>query len=156
MSEGFIVIEGSKEEKYKSVLDQLPAIIGLERDLVANMANVAAMLKVQFGWHWAGFYLVKGEDLVLGPFQGPIACTRIPRGKGVCGQAWSSGNTIIVEDVSLFPGHIACSALSKSEIVIPVRSGEEIIAVLDLDSDRVSDFDQTDRHFLEAIVTMIG
>ena len=156
MSEGFIVIEGSREEKYRSVLDQLPFIIGGERDLIANMANLAAMLKAQFGWHWVGFYLVKGDDLVLGPFQGPIACTRISRGKGVCGKAWSSRQSIIVQDVSLFPGHIACSALSQSEIVVPVWSNSEIIAVLDVDSDLLSDFNETDRQFLEEIVALIG
>jgi GAF domain-containing protein len=156
VSEGFIVIEGSREEKYRSVLDQLPFIIGGERDLIANMANLAAMLKAQFGWHWVGFYLVKGDDLVLGPFQGPIACTRISRGKGVCGKAWSSRQSIIVQDVSLFPGHIACSALSQSEIVVPVWSNSEIIAVLDVDSDLLSDFNETDRQFLEEIVALIG
>jgi len=137
-------------------LDQLPFIIGGERDLIANMANLAAMLKAQFGWHWVGFYLVKGDDLVLGPFQGPIACTRISRGKGVCGKAWSSRQSIIVQDVSLFPGHIACSALSQSEIVVPVWSNSEIIAVLDVDSDLLSDFNETDRQFLEEIVALIG
>lgn len=137
-------------------MDQLPFIIGGERDLIANMANLAAMLKAQFGWHWVGFYLVKGDDLVLGPFQGPIACTRISRGKGVCGKAWSSRQSIIVQDVSLFPGHIACSALSQSEIVVPVWSNSEIIAVLDVDSDLLSDFNETDRQFLEEIVALIG
>lgn len=156
MSEGFIVIDGSKEEKYRSLLAQLPAIVGSERDMIANMANISAVLKTQFGWHWVGFYLVKADELVLGPFQGPVACTRIQKGRGVCGTAWASDTTIIVEDVSRFPGHIACSALSQSEIVVPVRSKEEIIAVLDVDSDRLSDFNQTDRQYLEQIVLLIG
>lgn len=152
MSEGFIVIEGSKEEKYLSLLAQLPHIIGPERDMIANMANASSILKGQFGWHWVGFYIAKEEELVLGPFQGPVACTRISKGKGVCGSAWQAGESIVVKDVSRFPGHIACSPYSRSEIVVPVWQDNQVIAILDADSDQYSGFDDTDKYYLEILV----
>jgi len=126
-----------------------------EHDQVANLANVAAALKEQFGWFWVGFYLVKGDELVLGPFQGPVACTRIRKGRGVCGTSWAQASTLIVPDVEKFPGHIACSSLSKSEIVVPLFKDDEVIGVLDVDSDELDQFDETDRHFLESIVALI-
>lgn len=149
MDAGFSKQEGSKKEQYLSLLSQLRALLTGEEDLIANMANMSACLKLQFGWHWVGFYLVKGDQLVLGPFQGPVACTRIAFGKGVCGSAWQKKETVLVEDVSLFPGHIACSPFSKSEIVIPVFRNGEIIAVLDIDSERLKDFDDTDSKYLQ-------
>ena len=125
-------------------------------DLIANLANVAAALKEQFGWLWVGFYLVKGEQLVLGPFQGPVACTRIRKGKGVCGTAWAQMKTLIVPDVEKFPGHIACSSLSRSEIVVPVVKNGEVVAVLDVDSVDVNTFDEADQRFLELIVSLLN
>jgi len=155
-------ISGSKQEKYKALLPQLEALWSGEPDMIANMANTAAAIKQTFDFHWVGFYLVKGNELVLGPFQGPVACTRIGFGKGVCGAAWASRKTVLVPDVELFPGHIACSALSKSEIVVPVfsnRNGaaeilqttDSTIAVLDIDSSELGDFDETDQFWLEEI-----
>lgn len=126
-----------------------------EPDLVANLANIAAALKEQFGWFWVGFYIVKDSALVVGPFQGPVACTRIRKGRGVCGTAWEKAATIIVPDVEKFPGHIACSSLSKSEIVVPVIRDKNVVAVLDADSNACDDFDTTDQQFLEAIVNLI-
>lgn len=126
-----------------------------EPDLVANLANIAAALKEQFGWFWVGFYIVKDSELVVGPFQGPVACTRIRKGRGVCGTAWEKAATIIVPDVEKFPGHIACSSLSKSEIVVPVIRDKNVVAVLDADSNACDDFDTTDQQFLEAIVNLI-
>ena len=126
-----------------------------EPDLVANLANIAAALKEQFGWFWVGFYIVKDRELVVGPFQGPVACTRIRKGRGVCGTAWEKAATIIVPDVEKFPGHIACSSLSKSEIVVPVIRDKNVVAVLDADSNACDDFDTTDQQFLEAIVNLI-
>jgi len=149
-------MSGSKEEQYEGLLTSARAVIGSETYRIANMANVAALLKEQFDWHWVGFYLVNGEELVLGPFQGPVACTRIAKGKGVCGTAWQRGETIIVDDVHAFPGHIACSPLSRSEIVVPLFEGRQPIAVLDVDSDRVAAFDSTDKKYLEMIVALIS
>mgnify|MGYP003460544470 FL=1 len=126
-----------------------------EPDLVANLANIAAALKEQFGWFWVGFYIVKDSELVVGPFQGPVACTRIRKGRGVCGTAWEKAQTIIVPNVEKFPGHIACSSLSKSEIVVPVIRDKNVVAVLDADSNACDDFDTTDQQFLEAIVNLI-
>ena len=126
-----------------------------EPDLVANLANIAAALKEQFGWFWVGFYIVKDSALVVGPFQGPVACTRIRKGRGVCGTAWEKAATIIVPDVEKFPGHIACSSLSKSEIVVPVIRDKNVVALLDADSNACDDFDTTDQQFLEAIVNLI-
>ena len=124
-----------------------------ENDIIANMANVAACLKDTFNFWWVGFYRVVGEELVLGPFQGPLACTRIRKGKGVCGTAWQKAETVIVPDVDEFPGHIACSSLTKSEIVVPVFKGKDVAAVLDIDSERLANFDETDKSFIEELVT---
>jgi len=139
----------TKEEKYQSLLPQIQELIRNEQDLTANLANIAAALKQAFGFFWVGFYIVKGNELVLGPFQGLVACTRIPFGKGVCGTAWKERRTIIVTDVELFPGHIACNSESKSEIVVPLYENDEILGVLDIDSDRLNDFDEIDALYLE-------
>ena len=154
MSEQLIIQGETKQERYEALLPQIKAVIEDESDLIANMANVAAMLHETFGFWWTGFYRVVGEELVLGPFQGPMACTRIKKGRGVCGTAWQQEETQVVPDVDKFPGHIACSSLSRSEIVVPVKQGEDIIAVLDIDSAELNTFDHTDRHFLEEIVGM--
>ena len=142
----------SKEEKYRNLLPQIAALVNGESDLIANLANVVAALKQTFGFFWVGFYLVKDGTLVLGPFQGTIACTRIAFGRGVCGTAWKERKTLIVPNVELFAGHIACSSESKSEIVVSMFSGGEVSGVLDIDSDRLNDFDETDTFFLENIV----
>lgn len=155
MSEDLHVTEGSKEDQYNNLITQLIGLLHGEDDLVANMANVAAALKQQFGFFWVGFYLVKQDELVLGPFQGPVACTRIQWGRGVCGSAWEKGITLIVPDVSKFPGHIACSSLSKSEIVIPLKQKGNIVAVLDVDSDSINAFDEIDELYLERILSLI-
>lgn len=155
MAEDLLVAKGSKEEQYQSLLPQITAIIEGEPDLVANLANVCAALKEQFKWLWVGFYLVKNDELVLGPFQGPIACTRIKKGRGVCGTSWAEAKTLIVEDVEKFPGHIACSSLSRSEIVVPVIRNGEVIAVLDCDSENLGDFDGMDKEYLEKIIGQI-
>lgn len=144
-----------KEEKYKEALATVKALVGDEHDGIANMANVAALLREEFAFWWVGFYRVEGEELVLGPFQGPLACTRIRRGKGVCGTTWERGETIVVPDVEEFPGHIACSAASRSEIVVPVRHGGDIVAVLDIDSEHLAHFDDTDRRWLEQICELL-
>jgi GAF domain-containing protein len=151
----YIVKEGSLQEKYESLIPQLKALIEDESDIVANMANVAAALKETFGFFWVGFYRVDGEQLVLGPFQGPVACTRIAYGRGVCGTAWKEGQTLLVPDVDQFPGHIACSSLSRSEIVVPVFKGDEVCAVLDVDSDRLDAFSETDAVYLQKIVSLL-
>jgi GAF domain-containing protein len=156
MAEDLLVGAGTKEEQYQSLLPQIKALIDGEPDLVANLANTVAALKEQFGWFWVGFYLVKGEELVLGPFQGPIACTRIRYGKGVCGTSWQRAETLIVPDVEAFPGHIACSSLSKSEIVVPVIRNGKVIAVLDVDSEKLDQFDTIDKQHLETIVDSIS
>lgn len=140
-----------KENLYKSTLQQIEGLIETEKDLIAGLANVSAVLKNTFHWWWMGFYLVKNNELVLGPFQGPVACTRIGYGKGVCGTAWAQNQSIVVADVHAFPGHIACSAESNSEIVVPVRKNGAVVAVLDADSEHFSCFDETDRLFLEKI-----
>lgn len=145
----------SKEEKYKSLLPQLQGLVAGEKDLIANLANISAAIKEYFGFFWVGFYLVKNEELVLGPFQGTVACTRIRYGKGVCGSSWEKKETIIVPNVDEFPGHIACSSASKSEIVVPVFTNEKVIAVLDIDSDSFNAFDATDQLYLEKIVNLI-
>lgn len=155
MSEDLRITTGSKTEQYESLLPQIKGLLEGETDLIANLANVAAALKEQFGWLWTGFYLVKQEELVLGPFQGPVACTRIRKGKGVCGTAWSESRTLLVPDVEKFPGHIACSSLSRSEIVVPVIRNGNVVAVLDVDSEVLSAFDETDRQFLEKIVALL-
>src|SRR5678816_1301480 len=135
MAEDLLIVKGTKEEQYESLLPQIKGLLEGEQDLVANLANIAAALKEQFGWLWVGFYLVKNNELVLGPFQGPVACTRIAKGRGVCGTSWLQKKTLIVPDVEKFPGHIACSSLSKSEIVIPILKGDEVVGVLDVDSE---------------------
>jgi L-methionine (R)-S-oxide reductase len=155
MAEDLQIITGNKAEQYQSLIPQIKGLIEGETDLVANLANVAAALKEQFGWLWIGFYIVKNNELVVGPFQGPVACTRIKKGKGVCGSSWAEANTIIVPDVEKFPGHIACSSLSKSEIVVPVIRNNEVVAVLDVDSADLDQFDTTDQRYLEEIVNLI-
>ena len=145
----------SKEERYQTILPKLTALIKDEPDLIANMANMAAVLKMSFDFFWVGFYLVKNNALVLGPFQGPIACTRIPLGKGVCGQSWEQKTIIIVPDVTLFPGHIACSSDSKSEIVIPKINEDNVLFVLDVDSDVLNSFDEIDAHYLTTFIALI-
>jgi len=146
----------TKAEKYEALLPQIEALISGEPDLYANLANIAAALKEAFGFFWVGFYLVKNEQLVLGPFQGPIACTRINYGKGVCGTAWKESKTQLVPDVDAFPGHIACSSASKSEIVVPVFNRNEVAMVLDVDSDLLADFDETDQKYLEELMAVLG
>ncbi len=152
MAEDLHIIEGTKAEIYQSLIPQINALIDGEPDLIANLANVAAALKEQFNWLWVGFYLVKQDELVLGPFQGPVACTRIKKGRGVCGAAWQNAKTLIVPDVEKFPGHIACSSLSKSEIVIPFFKDGEVFGVLDVDSELLDEFDEIDKQFLEEMV----
>ena len=151
-----ILKEASKEEKYTSIIPQITALVEGETDLIANLANIAAALKEQFNWFWVGFYLVKDEELVLGPFQGPVACTRIRKGKGVCGASWEQQKTLIVPNVDEFPGHIACASASKSEIVLPVYNGSEIIGVLDVDSEYLSHFDGIDAKYLNEIMNILN
>ena len=146
----------SKQEDYKLLLSQVKAMVKDESDAVANMANVAALIQEAFHFWWTGFYRVIGEQLVLGPFQGPVACTRIGFGKGVCGTSWKDKKTIVVEDVELFPGHIACSSESRSEIVVPLFKGEEVIGVLDIDSEKLATFDAIDKEWLEQIAKVIA
>ena len=155
MAEDLSIVQGTKEEKYRSVIPQIKALIEGEPDLVANLANIVAALMEQFGWLWIGFYLVKENQLVLAPFQGPVACTRIRKGRGVCGTSWEKAQTIIVADVEKFPGHIACSSKSRSEIVVPVIRDNKVMGVLDLDSDQLAAFDESDKQFLEEIVNLI-
>lgn len=155
MAENLIIAEGSKAEKYALLYKQIVAVVERETDTIANMANIAAMIHSTFNFWWTGFYRVVGEELVLGPFQGPLACSRIAYGRGVCGTAWSTGQTQVVPDVEQFPGHIACSSLSRSEIVVPVRRGEDIVAVLDIDSEDLATFDDTDREWLEKIAQLL-
>ena len=145
-----------KEQKYKELLAQIASIVSGETDIIANMSNVAAVIHETFGFWWTGFYRVIGKELVLGPFQGPLACTRIPFGKGVCGTAWEKGETVIVPDVHEFKGHIACSSASKSEIVVPVWKEGQIIAVLDIDSEKYNTFDRVDQTYLEKIAEVIS
>ena len=155
MAEDLNIIQGTKEEQYAALLPQIEGLLTGETDLIANLANICGALKEQFGWLWVGFYLVKGEELVLGPFQGPVACTRIRKGKGVCGSSWAEARTLIVPDVEQFPGHIACSSLSRSEIVVPIVRNGLVLGVLDVDSTALNQFDETDQRYLEAIVEMI-
>ena len=157
MAEDLIIVQNeNKEKQYQSLLPQVEALLSGEEDLIANLANISAALKEQFGWLWIGFYLVKNEELILGPFQGPVACTRIKKGKGVCGTSWQEAKVLIVADVDQFPGHIACSSASKSEIVIPLIKNGEVIGVLDADSSALSGFDHTDEVFLKQILSYIG
>ncbi len=155
MAEDIQISTGPKEEQYVSLLPQIEGLLYGEKDLVANLANTAAALKEQFRWFWVGFYIVKENELVLGPFQGPVACTRIQKGRGVCGTCWAEERTIIVPDVEKFPGHIACSSLSRSEIVVPVIRNEQVVAILDIDSDALNSFDETDRIYLEKVVSLL-
>jgi GAF domain-containing protein len=161
MSEDLSIIRGTKEEQYQSLIPQIKGLVEGENDLIANLANVTGALKEQFGWLWVGFYMVKpslttkDDELVLGPFQGPVACTRIRRGKGVCGTSWAEAKTLIVPDVEKFPGHIACSSLSRSEIVVPVIRNNKVVAVLDADSEELNQFDTIDQLHLETIVELI-
>lgn len=155
MAEDLHIGRGSKEEQYLSLIPQIKGLVDGETDLVANLANIAAALKEQFDFFWVGFYLVKADELVLGPFQGPVACTRIRKGRGVCGTSWSQANTIIVPDVEKFPGHIACSSVSKSEIVVPLIKDNAVWGVLDVDSDQYNSFGETDAQFLQEIVHLI-
>lgn len=152
MAEDLSINQGTKEEQYQSLLPQISAIIEGEPDLIANLSNIAAALKEQFNWWWVGFYLVKENELVLGPFQGPVACTRIKKGRGVCGTAWEQAATLIVPDVEQFPGHIACSSLSRSEIVVPLIRDNTVLAVLDVDSEHAAYFDATDQKYLEQLM----
>jgi L-methionine (R)-S-oxide reductase len=163
MAEDLKIVEGSKAEAYQSLIPQIKALLEGEPDMIANLANIAAALKEQFNWLWVGFYLVKPfgsakdeSELVLGPFQGPVACTRIKKGRGVCGAAWQNAATLIVPDVEKFPGHIACSSLSRSEIVVPLISNDQVIGVLDVDSESLNDFDETDKKYLEEIIQAIS
>jgi GAF domain-containing protein len=155
MAEDLSIVQGTKVEKYQSVIPQIKALVEGEPDLVANLANIVAALMEQFGWLWIGFYLVKENQLVLAPFQGPVACTRIRKGRGVCGTSWEKAETIIVADVEKFPGHIACSSKSRSEIVVPVIRDSKVMGVLDVDSDQLAAFDESDKRFLEEIVNLI-
>lgn len=155
MAEDLRITLGSKENQYDSILPQISSLLDGESDQIANMANVCAALKEQFNFFWVGFYMVKGNELVLGPFQGPVACTRIKLGKGVCGSSWEQKKTLIVPDVDLFPGHIACSSASKSEIVIPIIRSGKVIGVLDVDSEELNSFDETDADYLLQILELI-
>lgn len=155
MAEDLSITPGTKQEQYQSLLPQIKGLLTGEPDLIANLANVTAALKEQFGWLWVGFYLVKSDELVLGPFQGPVACTRIRKGKGVCGTSWAEMKTLVVPDVEQFPGHIACSSLSRSEIVVPMIRNNEVVGVLDVDSIDLSAFDDTDKKYLEEIVDLL-
>ena len=156
MAEDLQIAKGTKQEQYETLLPQISALLNGEPDLIANLSNVAAALKEQFNWLWVGFYLVKQDELVLGPFQGPVACTRIKKGRGVCGKAWADAATLIVDDVEKFPGHIACSSLSKSEIVVPILVNNEVVAVLDADSENLTAYDEIDKLNLEKIIAEIN
>ena len=157
MAEDLIIAQSAgKKEKYETLIPQIVALCSGETDIIANLANIAAALKETFNFFWVGFYILKGEHLVLGPFQGPVACTRISYGKGVCGSSWASSSTIIVPNVDAFPGHIACSSISKSEIVIPIYKNQQFWAVLDLDSEKLNHFDEIDKLYLESIVKHIS
>ena len=155
MAEDFSIARGTKAEQYQSLIPQIKGLLEGESDLIANLANISAALKQQFGWLWIGFYLVKDEELVVGPFQGPVACSRIRKGKGVCGTSWSEKRTLIVPDVEKFAGHIACSSLSKSEIVLPIIRSGEVVGVLDVDAVNLNEFDETDRVNLQNIVDLV-
>jgi L-methionine (R)-S-oxide reductase len=156
MAEDLTIIIGTKQEQYKTLIPQIRGLLEGETDLIANLANIAGALKEQFDWLWVGFYLVKNDELVLAPFQGPVACTRIRKGRGVCGTSWAERKTLIVPDVEQFPGHIACSSASKSEIVIPIIHNDAVVGVLDVDSKELNAFDTTDQHYLEQVVSLVG
>lgn len=157
MAEHLILSHTTKAERYAELLPQLKALVSYERNAVANMANIASALRMAFGFFWVGFYLVEGQELVLGPFQGNIACTRIPCGRGVCGTAWAKAATQLVPDVEAFPGHIACSSSSRSEIVVPIKDAQgQVLGVIDVDSDQLDDFDEVDALHLEAIAELVA
>lgn len=162
MAEDLTIAQGTKAEIYQSLIPQIKGLLEGEPDLIANLANVCAALKEQFGWLWVGFYLVKpfgsaqDDELVLGPFQGPVACTRIKKGRGVCGTSWQKAETLIVDDVEKFPGHIACSSLSRSEIVVPIIRNKEVLGVLDVDSEALTQFDAVDKKYLEEIISLLS
>ena len=166
MAEDLQIIKGDKAEQYQALIPQIKGLMEGETDLIANLANVAAALKEQFYWLWIGFYVIKSfgtsaslntqDELVVGPFQGPVACTRIKKGRGVCGAAWQNAETLIVADVEKFPGHIACSSLSRSEIVIPLIKNGDVIGVLDVDATELDQFDETDKQYLEEMVSLIA
>jgi L-methionine (R)-S-oxide reductase len=156
MAEDLLITKGTKDEQYESLLPQIKALLEGEPDLIANLANITGALKEQFNWLWVGFYLVKNDELVLGPFQGPVACTRIKKGKGVCGASWAKAQTLIVPDVEKFPGHIACSSLSRSEIVIPIIRDNKVVGVLDVDSIEPNQFDNIDQNYLEQITELLN
>ena len=155
MAEELHIAQGGKEEKYALLYKQIAALVEDESDTIANMANVSSLIHKAFGFWWTGFYIIRGNQLVLGPFQGPVACTRIGFGKGVCGTSWERRETVIVPDVHLFPGHIACSSQSQSEIVVPMFHNDEIYAVLDIDSKELATFDEVDKEWMEKIVTLL-
>ena len=155
MAEELQIAHGGKEEKYALLHKQIAALAESETDTIANMANASAMIHHTFGFWWTGFYRVQGEELILGPFQGPLACSRIKYGRGVCGTAWKEKRTQVVPDVEQFPGHIACSSASKSEIVVPIIKDGEVTAVLDIDSEHLATFDNTDKQWLEKIVELL-
>jgi L-methionine (R)-S-oxide reductase len=157
MAEDLSIIHSTdKASQYRSLIPQIEALITGEDDLIANLGNICAALKEQFQWFWVGFYMVKNDELMLGPFQGPVACTRIAKGRGVCGTAWQNAQTLIVPNVDEFPGHIACSSLSKSEIVLPIFNDDDVIGVLDVDSEALSHFDETDAQYLEQILKLVN
>ena len=156
MAEDLKIIQGDREEQYKSLVPQIKALLTGETDLIANLANISAALKEQFNFFWVGFYLIKDNELVLGPFQGPVACTRIGHGRGVCGAAWAKEETLIVANVDEFPGHIACSSLSRSEIVLPFYIDNKLAGVLDVDSESLNDFSQIDEKYLQEILALIN
>lgn len=156
MAEDLLITKGTKEEQYESLVPQIQALLEGEPDLIANLANITGALKEQFNWLWIGFYLVKDDELVLGPFQGPVACTRIKKGKGVCGTSWAKAETLVVLDVEKFPGHIACNSLSRSEIVVPIIRHNEVLGVLDADSIEPDQYDKIDQNYLEQIVELIN
>lgn len=156
MAESLSIAAGTKTEKYRLLLPQIQSLVAGEPNTVANMANVVAALNMTFGFFWVGFYVVEGNELVLGPFQGPIACTRIAKGKGVCGASWERNEVLVVPDVDAFPGHIACSSESRSEIVLPIEKDGQVIAVLDIDSKELNDFDETDAQYLTEICQWLG
>ena len=156
MAEDLLITKGTKEEQYESLLPQIKGLLEGEPDLIANLANITGALKEQFNWLWVGFYLVKNDELVLGPFQGPVACTRIKKGRGVCGTSWAKAQTLIVPDVEKFPGHIACSSLSRSEIVVAIIRNNKVLGVLDADSIELNQYDETDKKWLEQIVDLLN
>ena len=166
MSEDLLITKGTKEEQYEVLVPQIKALLEGEPDLIANLANIIGALKEQFNWLWVGFYLVKpsyakasegeNDELVLGPFQGPVACTRIKKGKGVCGASWDKAETLIVPDVEKFPGHIACSSLSRSEMVVPIIRNNKVFGVLDVDSIELDQYDNIDQNYLEQIIELIN